>query len=236
VAGSTTRRAIFKQAREWLFACQVEHSDCQRIRNGKLPTRLVAVEKKGLQICARLCDGLTLHPDSDYLTLSHCWGQNSFFTLKKQNLELLRESIPVSELPRVFQDAILVTHELGFSYIWIDALCIIQDSDGGSDWLRESLSMHLVYGNSICNLAATGFHDGQEGLFPVRQLSEILPPKLNSKHLDTNKPDTSYYVFSPDEWLKEIITSPLHTRGWVYQEQIMVKLKTKLKYDIVQLI
>lgn len=193
------------------------------------------VEKNGLQLCARLCDGLTLPPDTDYLTLSHCWGDIPFFTLREQNLEQLRQSIPIFELPQVFQDAILITHELGFSYIWIDSLCIIQNSDGASDWLRESPTMDRVYGNSVCNLAVTGFYGGQEGLFPLGYLSEILPPKVNCRPLSAQKSSASYYIVSADEWGQEITNSPLHFRGWVYQEQIMVKLKIKFKSNIIQL-
>jgi Heterokaryon incompatibility protein (HET) len=65
----------------------------------------------------------------------------------------------------VFQDAMLTNIELGFSYLWIDSLCIIQNSAGSSDWLSESSTMDRVYRKGICNLSATGFHDGQKGLF-----------------------------------------------------------------------
>jgi Heterokaryon incompatibility protein (HET) len=225
VASSTKYRDILGQAHQWLSACRTEHKACSQAKSGELPTRLVAVEKKELQLHARLCDGLTLSPDTDYLTLSHCWGTTSFFTLKEDNQEKLRHSIPTSQLPQVFQDAILITYELGYRYIWIDSLCIIQDSEGASDWLRESPTMDRVYGNSVCNLAATGFYSGQEGLFPLGCLSEILPPKVSIMPSGTQNPSSSYYIISAEEWNREILRAPLHKRGWVYQEQIMVRFK-----------
>lgn len=35
----------------------------------------------------------------------------------------------LDNLPPTIQDALRVTQTLGFQYIWIDALCIMQDSE-----------------------------------------------------------------------------------------------------------
>lgn len=45
----------------------------------------------------------------------------------------------MADLPVVFQEAVTVTIKLGLRYLWIDALCIIQDDP--SDWERESACM-----------------------------------------------------------------------------------------------
>ncbi|KAF2108483.1 hypothetical protein BDV96DRAFT_260210 [Lophiotrema nucula] len=70
-----------------------------------------------------------------FAALSHRWGTHQHLTLKRSTMRRLKRSFPVSELPQTFQDAVYVTRRLGFSYLWIDALCIMQDSE--DDWLQE---------------------------------------------------------------------------------------------------
>jgi hypothetical protein len=49
----------------------------------------------------------------------------------------------MSDLPRTFRDAVEATRELGVEFLWIDSLCILQDSV--DDWDIESNRMHDVY-------------------------------------------------------------------------------------------
>lgn len=63
-----------------------------------------------------------------YTALSHCWGLSKMTRLLLWNEEQWRVAIEESSLSRNFQDAMRITRVLGFNYIWIDALCIIQDS------------------------------------------------------------------------------------------------------------
>ncbi|KAE8453294.1 hypothetical protein EG329_011361 [Mollisiaceae sp. DMI_Dod_QoI] len=69
---------------------------------------------------------------------------------------------------QTFQDAIWVTQSLGFSYIWIDSLCIVQDDE--DDWRQESALMSQVYGNAVVNIAATKAENGSVGLFAERDI------------------------------------------------------------------
>jgi hypothetical protein len=111
----------------------------------------------------RLRDGNTLPSSTHYLTLSHCWGRERIFTLLRSNFESFYQNIDTAKLPKTFQDALWMTRRLGFKHLWIDSLCIIQDSH--DDWLKEAPQMGEVYRNATLNLAATGFSDGRKGLF-----------------------------------------------------------------------
>lgn len=71
------------------------------------------------------------------------------------NVSMFLDNIPPAQLPRVFQDAIFLVRQLGLQYIWIDALCIIQDPVDKTDWAREAGRMRSVYGGSTLNIAAT---------------------------------------------------------------------------------
>jgi len=209
-----------EQARRWLSTCQDEHDRCSVKKELELPTRLVRVEKDGQTLSAQLCESLSLPPDTEYLTLSHCWGTTPFLNLTKENIEQMKVSIPIVSLPQLFQDAVRATHELGFNYIWIDSLCIIQNSDGGADWLRESPTMDRIYGNSACNLSATGFSDGQNGLLVTADVREIFPPSIDCTKFVKN--NVEYSVLPRTDWTSEVWGGPLNARGWVFQEQIMV--------------
>jgi hypothetical protein len=61
-----------------------------------------------------------LPPDTSYLSLPHCWGKIKLLTTTQSNISEFQISIPIHKLLRVFQDALLVTNELGLEYIWID--------------------------------------------------------------------------------------------------------------------
>ena len=75
--------------------------------------------------------------------------------------------IPWQPLPDTYKDAIKVTRKLrsafGVSYIWIDALCVIQDS--AENWQQESSAMGDTHRSSFCNLAACVGPDSYSGLF-----------------------------------------------------------------------
>ena len=88
-----------------------------------------------------------------YIALSHCWGQTKVLVLMEHMLESMTRGIDWLRLPRTFQDAIVVTRRLGFRYLWIDSLCIIQDSH--EDWIRESETMQNVYANCVLTVAAS---------------------------------------------------------------------------------
>jgi hypothetical protein len=45
------------------------------------------------------------------------------------NESAMKQSIILHTLSQTFQDALIVTKALGLQYIWIDALCIIQDNE-----------------------------------------------------------------------------------------------------------
>jgi hypothetical protein len=94
----------------------------------------------------------------------------------KGNLGKLKAGIPLQDLPQTFRDAVDITRRLGISYIWIDSLCIIQDST--EDWNNEASQMCEVYQHAICNVAATGAFDSTEGLFFNKNLYAIRPCKV----------------------------------------------------------
>jgi hypothetical protein len=67
------------------------------------------------------------HPkDAKYTALTYCWGVPEILSTKRSNIEDHLRTRPWSSLPKTFQQAIEMTSVLGYKYIWIDCLCIMQ--------------------------------------------------------------------------------------------------------------
>ena len=73
-----------------------------------------------------------------------------------------KSCIPVESLPQTIQNAIYVTCRLGVDYIWVDALCIIQDPD--TDWRKEAASMHTIYQNTVITTASVDCEGSSPGM------------------------------------------------------------------------
>ncbi|OCK78635.1 heterokaryon incompatibility, partial [Lepidopterella palustris CBS 459.81] len=121
----------------------------------------------------RLCETRDLPPTTPYATLSYCWGRLQFFTLNESNYESMLQRINVSKLTKTFREAMETAKRLEVWYIWIDSLCIIQDSQ--EDWRIESALMGQVYEHSHCNIAASKAENGGDGCFTMRKPFSIQP-------------------------------------------------------------
>ena len=101
------------------------------------PTRLLKLDHPSKNQIALLNHLEAFDEDfSNYITLSHCWGQGELIQLTSLTYPSLAKGFYVNALPRTFQDAIKITRSLGVSFIWIDSLCIFQDSK--EDWGIEA--------------------------------------------------------------------------------------------------
>ncbi|CAG7562051.1 unnamed protein product [Fusarium equiseti] len=87
-----------------------------------------------------------------YTALSHCWGGGIDIRTTQGNYSAQKMGLRYCDLPLSFQDAISVTKGLGLRYLWIDALCIIQDSQ--ADWEIESGNMAAIYQNAYLVIGA----------------------------------------------------------------------------------
>jgi hypothetical protein len=206
----------FLLAKGWLEMCCKWHPKCRPVVPGTswLPTRLIYVEH-GEDRTIRLCERADIPLDARYATLSHCWGSHPIYTLTTDRLEMFLKCIPSTELVKTFLDAIQITRQLGLEYLWIDSLCIIQDSD--KDWLQEASLMGRVYKNCWCNIAATGFSDGRNGLF-APDPAAIEPVVIQTAW--SGAENDRYLCVDTDAWTREVSNAPLNKRAWVFQERI----------------
>jgi Heterokaryon incompatibility protein (HET) len=129
-----------------------------------------------------------LQPDTQYLTLSHCWGKKVFTTLTRDRLRGFLDRIPIEELSKTSREAMLVARRLGFNYVWNDSLCIIQDDL--LDWQRESVAMATVYANASMNLAAADAPDGDTCCFFPREPGKVHGWKVKFKRTRRRRKDS----------------------------------------------
>ncbi|KAF2793382.1 HET-domain-containing protein, partial [Melanomma pulvis-pyrius CBS 109.77] len=147
-----------------LKQCERYHPRCCQYKVHGYPTRLLQIEMSGTQTSIRLFTVESASFSGNYAALSHRWGPpSSVFSTTKSKLARFQNSIPVSQLPKTFLDAIEITKALGLAYLWIDSLCIIQDSR--VDWETESAKMDKVYLNAAVTIAASSSGDTQGGCF-----------------------------------------------------------------------
>ncbi|KAK0743044.1 heterokaryon incompatibility protein-domain-containing protein [Schizothecium vesticola] len=198
------------QIKLWMVDCFNNHPACRSVQPVQMPRRVLKISS--LQGVQKVKLHLTKGEKSPYLTLSHCWGTTSTPPLQttKTNIGTYLHNIPLTLLPRLFLDAISLTSRLGHQYLWIDSLCIIQDSP--LDWDRESSLMASVYANSTLTIAATFASSSTSSLFST-QASTSIPLEPFTLYA---RPATRHIHRYPDPE-----SFPLLTRAWVYQERLL---------------
>lgn len=90
----------------------------------------------------------------------------------------LLQEVDEDELPASIRDAIELARYLGVQYLWVDALCIIQDDT--QDWVNESAQMSTVYAQAFLTISASSVDSSRfsflhqsrrntEALFPLQE-------------------------------------------------------------------
>jgi hypothetical protein len=204
---------------EWLSICRDNHPVCPRNGDVPLPTRVLDVSRAGVdQIRLRKVSG----QGGSYLALSHCWGGKIAMQTTRENLNARKEGIRFGELPETFQDAVTVTRGLGLKYLWIDALCIIQDDQ--DDWGKESGNMAAIYQNAYVVLGADMSADSHGGFLDVEMAGyhgKGVPIAV------VGSEDTTIYARpheshgNPCPLFNNGPGEPLSSRAWTLQEQLL---------------
>ncbi|KAF2691693.1 HET-domain-containing protein [Lentithecium fluviatile CBS 122367] len=225
---NTGSDATFELASYWLHRCLSEHKQCRMSSDENelpfMPTRLLDVSNNAIRLIeTKDLIGTDLN-DRVYLSLSHCWGLVPIIRTLQENYEAHLTNIDPAKLSKTFREAVHVTRKLRFRYIWIDSLCIIQDS--ASDWAAEAATMCDVYRNATLKIAAAHAGSGDVGCFKDRDgllqfpfVAELALPA--TRDASSTKPRhillTSYGriegVGAPEP--------PLYGRAWVLQEQLL---------------
>ncbi|OCL02676.1 HET-domain-containing protein, partial [Glonium stellatum] len=185
--------SAFRIASAWLAECLKHHTYCNTpvALEAQLPTRVIDVGSvEGCNdVCLLETEGRMV---GSYMALSHCWGGNSHVQTTITTLPAYVSKIGLNALPKTFAGAIRTARQFGIRYLWIDSLCIIQDSP--DDWESEASQMGAYYRNALVTISAAHGSNSDAGLFVKRDSLSTQP------------------------YLKPL---PLYSRSWVLQEQLL---------------
>jgi hypothetical protein len=212
---STGSEFCLELAQRWFQTCRESHSLCST-RSNRLPSRVIDVgPSDGSQDPVLF---ISNSKQADYVTLSYCWGDSNPFQTTTKNIKQRKAGMHLKEMPQTFQDAIAITRAFNVRYLWIDALCIVQDSF--KDWEAHSARMCSVYLHSLFTIANVHGKNPNVGCFAARNGMKNHPYRIR-------RPEPGGELST---WIATIqkpfrsqnpSANPLLSRGWVYQEQLL---------------
>lgn len=156
-----------------------------------------------------------------YIALSYCWGGEQECKLTTAMIDAFGKEIPWNNLKELHQDTFTLCHRLGLEYLWIDALCIIQDDR--DDWADQAAVMADIYENAHLTVSTNFSPNPRQNLFvregssygggekPLRMSKEGVPVIASRGIIEVGH-HREFYVHH------NIKTDPLESRGWCFQE------------------
>lgn len=216
--------------RKWFEDCRSHHDGCADLRKVALPTRLLDTLPS-----ADDSEAVCLHVSrqgevGEYAALSYCWGDvKDRFVVTSVTLNAFTKSIKWASMHKTYQHAIMVCRKLGIRYLWIDAVCILQDKDD-IDKATEMPRMHQYYKNAAVVISAAdathanaGFLIGSETGKGQDGTGEEAKSWHRSRKVQGWSPSgvaillticTTYDVYQPEKLAIE-------SRAWTLQERLL---------------
>ena len=196
----------------WLNDCQ-EHHNCTTMQ-AIMPTRLIEITGTLETISLRLrkTEEVGRVP---FAALSYCWGGDQPMRCFSSNIASYVIVIPFEKQPQTIKDAAKVCQGMGLQYLWIDALCIIQDDS--NDRSGEIVKMSAIYGSATVTIVAARSSSATEGFlgerFPGNREGAIVSYRCIDGEIGSITLVKLGVGFEPVE--------PIDERGWTLQERLL---------------
>jgi hypothetical protein len=165
----------------------------------------------------RLCI-VDLPRDAEYVALSYVWGSAHQQRLLLENWEAFTKPFGLREiagkLAKAIRDTMSLVEQLGQRFLWVDAICIIQDDP--VDLGVQIQHMNMVYGCAALTVVAASGSDsnaGLPGLNPNSRKSLAIEHEIQGVRLVTSLPD----------FASSLEKSVWDSRGWTMQEKVLSK-------------
>ncbi|KAI0967821.1 hypothetical protein F4678DRAFT_465083 [Xylaria arbuscula] len=229
LTGTTIRKvpedpSCLETIRNWIKICDSHHEECSGDGIPLLPTRVLDVGETS-DVNVRLILSQTGQMGK-YLYLSFMWGKAMTFINTKARVSMLSESVPLVALPATLRDGIFLTRLLGLRYLWIDGLCIIQDS--AEDVRRENSMVESYIQNAAFVIVAAAGRDSSSGLFHARQqpllhMDFTQDTAAVGEGTSREKRRATVYLRHPLKTAAEALSETALTRVWMVQEVILAR-------------
>jgi hypothetical protein len=167
----------------------------------------------------------------EYATLSYCWGfpHGGDWLTTRSNVGERAVALETDGMPKTILDSLLIASKLKIRYIWIDALCIVQDDP--NDWAAESAKTAGIYHGSILTIVAASSSSASQGCFNSNSRSQFrrLRSVIKTTSVLEDGRQSSIYFHEPrdrpkqDLYKAKITSGPWALRGWTYQEQALTR-------------
>ncbi|KAK0716506.1 heterokaryon incompatibility protein-domain-containing protein, partial [Apiosordaria backusii] len=155
-----------------------------------------------------------------YLALSYVWGDGRFYKTCGADVPALRKhgslapSAKLFNVPRTVRDAMALAKQLGEKYLWVDALCIIQDDD--THRTQQLRLMDRIYRHSVMTVIALSGGDAWSGLPGVGSglRRRIMP-------VESIEGEAYSLTIEPPHLRHVVDLSAWSIRAWTFQEQLL---------------
>ena len=206
-----------KVAKRWIATCQKDHINCPKYTSSALPDRVIEVfegdDNPDSTPKARLSIGTDRF--GQYAALSYIWGGPQPVVTTTQNIQFHFQELPFSDLGLTIQDAIRVTAGLGLRYLWVDSLCIIQDSK--QDKAEQITNMKRVFEKAFITIIAASAPSAAAGFLREQPLHSTCMTTL-PYWCDDGRVG-SIDLKERRAW--ESRREPIHSRAWPLEEKLL---------------
>ena len=217
----------------WIDACRHRHQLCMTPQPVHRPKRLLKCLSDG---SVRLETQSTTQP-CGYIALSYCWGaKNDVMKTTEETLERHQSGIPDTNLPQLFQEVVALARGLKTD-LWIDSLCIIQDSQ--EDKEEEMKHMSDIYSGALVVVVTAQAESPLDSLLSVepqpgqsdtwRTASLIRYEEMDLDVKFRKRLNTSHRSFSQDA----THNTPIAKRAWCFQEKLLASRCLVFQHDEV---
>ncbi|KAI1771723.1 heterokaryon incompatibility protein-domain-containing protein [Hypoxylon cercidicola] len=200
---------------DWIHYCDTHHKEClplveqRRAFTTRSTIRLIDVEERMII--------LTTQQEHPYVALSYVWGEATKGSLTAATVERFSTSHGLPDdpsiIPQTILDAIRLVRNIGFRYLWVDTLCILQDDD--DDKLRHLPHMDSIYSCANLVIIAAAGNDAHAGLPGVVRSRTAWQ---SSENVD------GFPLITVEPPLLEVLgRTRWNSRGWTFQEAILAR-------------
>jgi hypothetical protein len=209
-----------QQMRNWVDTC-ITHKGCAKNHDGIYPTRLMDVGSRPGDLPRLVNTASELIDKEKYVFLSFRWGSAHFFMATSENFDRLRKGVPLHEFGELHQEAMSICRELGYRYIWIDALCIVHGPD--SDLALEGSRIGGYIESADLVFIATNASMGEK-LIQTRNPENLVSISAHvvGKSNESGTPFT-LYLREPGQDAATVVRSQVLDRAWRFMEVLLAR-------------